>query len=561
MSDTTSEVVSVQEYEALKQELSALRIERNKLARELRTNKNLTEVLRLNVETQSNINLTLTKEKEKQELYVRLLLESCPDVILVFDESLRFLMGTSAVTEIIDIPDASILQGRELDSIVERYNPPVFSPEFVSRMKAVIDAAKTERLDFNLEIATAAKMYDVSILPFYKDDGTFAGVLATIHDITELTKARDAAEAANRAKSDFLANMSHEIRTPMNAVLGLLGSMEQDPLTERQQGYLANVKKAGHSLLSIINDILDFSKIEAGKMELTLASFDLHALLGNISALTDVTAREKKLEYGYHPSDDLPRYIYGDENRIRQIINNVLGNAVKYTPQGRVDLHAYMRRDRLCFDIADTGIGIKEEDIGRLFSPFEQLDLRKNKNVIGTGLGLAITKHICDAMGGSISLKSVYGTGSTFSIELPYVPGETVIDTNIPEADADFSMPDAKVLVVDDIELNLLVAEAILGQFGIQPDMALSGAEALERIAKKRYDMILMDQMMPDMDGIETTARIRAYDAYYKDVPVIALTANALTGAQETLLRAGFSDYLSKPIDVDLLRRCLIHWL
>ncbi len=561
MENQDASVITKKEYDALKAELVALKTEKNKLARELRVSENRSAVFKLNVDTQASINKTIANEKIRQEMYVRLLLESCPDIILVFDENLKLLFGTSSVTSIIDIADTSILQGRELDAIVERYAPSAFTDEVVAAAKTIIRDGAAEKKETKLEVAAASARYDVNVLPFYKEDGVFAGVLIIIHDITELDRAREDAEKANRAKSDFLANMSHEIRTPMNAILGLLGSLEQDPLTGKQKNFLYNIKKAGNSLLSIINDILDFSKIEAGKLILTPDNFDLYELLDNIASLISVAAREKDLRFSYTLSDDLPRVIYADENRLRQIINNILVNAVKYTPSGSVKLDVYVKDSMLHFDITDTGIGIKSEDIDKLFSPFEQLDLRKNKKVIGTGLGLAITRHICHAMKGAINIHSVYGKGSTFSLTLPLQLGQLNDEAEKHSEPFFKAAPDAKILLVDDIDINLIVGEAILNHYEIKPDMVLSGAEALKMIAQKRYDMIFMDQMMPDMDGVETTEKIREYDEYYKNVPIVALTANVLSGVEQTLLAAGFSDYLSKPIDSDLMNRCLAKWL
>ena len=260
-------------------------------------------------------------------------------------------------------------------------------------------------------------------------------------------------------------------------------------------------------------------------------------------------------------SDDVPKIIFADDNRLRQVLNNIISNAIKYTQEGRVSLHVFVDGDTLNFNVADTGIGIRQEDIAKLFSPFEQLDLRKNKNVIGTGLGLAITRHICDSMGGRISVSSEYGRGSTFSIRIPLVVGVMEDSTLNDSGTSVLSFPDSRVLVVDDLDINLLVAEALLSEFDIEPDLALSGSLALDMIAKNRYDIIFMDQMMPGMDGIEATKNIRAHDDYYAAIPIVALTANALTGVKDTLLAAGFSDYLSKPIDEDLLGKCLGRWL
>ncbi len=546
--------------EALNAELSALRIERNRLARELRASNNAHEILKLHSSTQADIYKMLEAEKSRQDLYMRLLLQYCPDVIFVFDERLHLLFSTDSVVNILDIQDPLILRGRSLHDIISRYAPSVFTGEVVSSMERIIsrEEGSTER---KIEVIAADSCYDVNILPFNKAPGELAGVLVVIHDITELAKARISAENANHAKSDFLANMSHEIRTPMNAIFGLLSSIGHDPLTERQQNYISLIKNSGNYLLTIMNDSLDFSKIETNKFALTEENFDLHALLHTISSVSNITAQEKNLQYTFTMSADLPQWIFSDDTRLRQVLTNIISNAIKYTPSGSVGLHVFVDNGFLKFVIADTGIGIRDCDIEKLFSPFEQLELRKNKNVAGTGLGLVITRHICETMDGSISVSSAYGKGSTFSITLPLVlgsPDHTAQTANTP---AIMTFPNAKVLVVDDLEINLLVAEALLGEFDIQVELASSGALALKQITEKTYDLIFMDQMMPEMDGLETTAKIRQYDEYHATIPIVALTANALTGVKESLLAAGFSDYLSKPIDVEMLHKCLARWL
>ena len=554
--------VPAEDYQRLKSELASITLEKNRLARELRGSTKRNEIFQMNVETQAMINKTITEAKHRQDLYVRLLLESCPDIILLFDENAKLLLATQSICELMDVPDASVLTGRTLKSLVEHSAPAAFSPAVLEAFDRLLQGRSTEKAEAKLEAGEGRHRYEVNLLSFLNGDKQFAGVMMILHNISELLVAREEAVQASKAKSDFLANMSHEIRTPMNAIIGLVNSIGREPLSVRQKSYLYNVQKANSALLDIINDILDFSKIEAGKLTLAESSFNLYALLSNIASLSEIAAGDKGLRFVYHQAASLPKDVHADENRLRQVVNNLIGNAIKYTPDGEVQLSAELKDGQLLFRVRDTGIGIKSEDVGRLFSPFEQLDLRKNKHVIGTGLGLAICKHIMQAMGGKIWLESQYGQGSTFSLSIPYVPGTPSAEEEVADLWGETSFPpDAAVLVVDDIDMNLMVAEALLGGLNLQPDLALSGAEALRMIKDKQYDLIFMDQMMPDMDGIETTARIRMFNHYYSRVPVVALTANAVDGARQTLLDSGFDDYLAKPIDLKLLVNCLNHWL
>ncbi|MDR0453045.1 MAG: response regulator, partial [Treponema sp.] len=338
-------------------------------------------------------------------------------------------------------------------------------------------------------------------------------------------------------------------------------------LTDVQGKYLKDIRKSARSLLTIINDILDFSKIEAGKLEIIDSDYNLRALLDNLHSMFKILFEGKNLELRFTAAPDLPETVRGDENRTRQVLTNLLSNALKYTPKGRVEFNAYMEAgDGSCpdgmlrFDVKDTGIGIREEDMEKLFKPFEQLDTRKNRNVVGTGLGLAICFRLCQLMGGSLSLKSEYGKGSVFSVSIPNVPvqGHQAAPQ---EETGDFSAPDAKILTVDDIEINLEVCSVMLAAFDISADTAQSGREAVELAERNHYDIIFMDHMMPEMDGLEATALIRSLGGRYAEIPIIALTANVIGGAEQMFIEHKFSGLLSKPIEFASLAQCLRRWL
>lgn len=397
----------------------------------------------------------------------------------------------------------------------------------------------------------------------------------------QLRAASLVAEKSNAAKSDFLANMSHEIRTPINAMLGMNEMILRESGDERVRTYAGNIDSAGKNLLSIINDILDFSKIEAGKMEITDAPYQLSTLLIDVSNMIMFRAQSKNLQFFVDVDETLPDGLYGDEVRIRQVLVNVLTNAVKYTNEGSVTFsvsgmpYETETEDQihLLFMIEDTGIGIKEDDIKKLFHKFERVDLSQNKTVEGTGLGLAITQSILNLMDGEISVESEYGKGSTFTIILPQkiVSNETVGNFHarfksgrkeLQSYRESFRAPDADILVVDDTAINLTVIEGLLKQTEIRIDTALSGEEALKYTLKKSYDLVLMDQRMPKMDGMEALQHIREQEGgQNRETPVIALTADAVQGAKSRYLQAGFADYLSKPVDGNTLEAMIMKYL
>jgi PAS domain S-box-containing protein len=384
-----------------------------------------------------------------------------------------------------------------------------------------------------------------------------------------------AARAASEAKSRFLAQMSHEIRTPMNAIIGMGDLMRTDNLDETQRGYFEDIRKMSRSLLQIINDILDFSKIEAGEMELNPVHFNLLELYDNICSLCRFTAAAKELDFRSSFAEDVPHVLFMDDIRLRQVILNLINNAVKYTREGYVDFCISLVPASeiaglpipssgvfLSLAVRDTGIGIKKEDFPRLFTAFKRVNKKGNHGIMGTGLGLSITKRLVDMMKGRISFESRYGEGSLFTVLLPLTEGDPAkIEKNELSAFAVVS-EDVKVLVVDDNNINLKVAVAYLAMHRVHADTASDGLEALAMVQRRRYDLVFMDHMMPGMDGLEAARRIRELgDVRYKRLPIVALSANAVSGAREAFLGAGMNDFISKPIDPAALNGVLLRWL
>ena len=399
----------------------------------------------------------------------------------------------------------------------------------------------------------------------------FFAILDQVKVLERLQQETQHALSATRAKSDFLANMSHEIRTPINAVLGMNEMILRESEEDNVRDYANNIADAGKSLLSLVNDILDFSKIESGKMDIVCVEYQMKSLLRDLIMMVKGRMASKNLELILNIDENIPSIYFGDEVRIKQVLTNILTNSVKYTESGTITLSIKdVGREEgdilLEFSIKDTGMGMKAENVEMLMSStFIRFDERKNRNIEGTGLGISITRKLLELMGSELRINSIYGEGSNFHFTLrQQVLDEKPMGLVTEKSDEtraklsfNFKAKDASVLAVDDTKTNLLVIKGLLKPYEMKVETASSGEECVAKCKENHYDIIFMDHMMPEMDGIDTLNVLKNEKLITGSTKVIALTANAITGAQEMYMSHGFDGYLTKPIDVAILDACL----
>ena len=554
------------EKKQLQDEITSLTRDLKKCEREIRVSKSFLDKVTIAAEAKDTLNMALSDANALQRAYMDMLLQTCRNIIILLDDEGRFVLSTEVLMAALQVPNFDYIKNRKYSDIFPKYFGDSGMTAFTEAFNKTLESGEAIRFDYmvDFELSGQPRYYAFELsragAGLQGKERELSGVLTVMVDMTDIMREKQRAEAANNAKSEFLATMSHEIRTPMNAIIGMSEMLSRSEMTGEQKKYVTDIRKSSGSLLTIINDILDFSKIEAGKMELVNTSFNLKMLLDNLQSMFSMLCHDKNLNLAVSISENMPDMVFGDETRFRQVLTNILSNALKYTKQGEITFSSQLNDDFLQFSIKDTGMGIRDEDKGKLFKPFEQLDVRKNRNVVGTGLGLAITYNLCRLMGGELWFESTYGEGSTFYINLPYVKTDRE-SIEEPAAVSEFTAPEARILVVDDIEINLSVAEALLSTFRIIPDLALSGAEALELVKKNRYDIIFMDHMMPEMNGLDATKRIRELGGWNDEVPIIALTANAIIGVEQMFLSNRMDDFLSKPLNIATLNLCLRKWL
>lgn len=507
-------------------------------------------------------------ELKKSEAKNRALLDAIPDTIFLLDEEGNFLDYRASNSSVLYAPP-ELFMGKNIHSIM----PQDLVELTINNLGLARQSGKMQVFEYQLPTNGEIKHFEARIN--LCEGGDF---LALVRDVTErkrsdemLWKAKEEAEAAAKAKSEFLANMSHEIRTPLNAVIGLTGLLLDTDLTHEQRNYLEIVRDSGDSLLSVINNILDFSKIDGGMMELEHSPFDLRRCIESTMDLMVTRAAEKGLVLKVVLDDQLPTMLVGDASRLRQVLANLLSNAVKFTDKGFVEVsvrgNAIPEGFELRFDVLDTGIGMPQDKLDRLFMPFSQIDSSITRRYGGTGLGLAISKRLVEMMGGRIWAKSDLGVGSTFSfavkVKLPCMQSvqhkvKDLIPVIKPPIEGHFQQArPLSILLAEDNAVNQMVLLQMLRKIGYQADLASNGFDVLAALDRQAYDVILMDIQMPDMDGFEATRRILARFPKKKRPRIIALTAHALNGDRERCLEAGMDSYLSKPVKIEDLQSAL----
>lgn len=540
----------------------------------------------------TNIKAAKVKINEQKE-YFENILQNLSTPTFIIDPNHIVIFWNKACEDLTGLPAEKVIGTNQHWRGFYRLQRPCLADAYIDQIETSGLYISTKKMEFNEDVLSAENwctMYNgqrlylsLNVGPIYDKDGNLIAVVENARDLsehrnleTELMDARDKALEAVNIKGQFVANMSHEIRTPMNGVLGMLDLMKQTKLSKEQNELVDTAFYSAESLLDIINEVLDFSKLDAGKLQIEIIKFDLHKELNNIGRLFKLKAEENSIEFKEHIDGNVPKYVYGDPTRFRQVLINLLSNACKFTEEGFVYLditaHEQLERDVFIrFDVKDSGIGIPQDKQNDLFDEFNQIDASTTRKFGGTGLGLTITKKLLELLNGRIEVKSEPGLGSCFSV---FIPFEVVDSKDQGLPDNVFALPakektdlkefsHKKLLLVEDNKVNQKVTLGILKKLSLSADVAENGKEAVAKVKEGDYDLIFMDCQMPIMNGYDATDLIRQYEkeTNRSHVPIVAMTANAMPGDKEKCFVAGMDDYLSKPIDKTLFKETLFKWL